>query len=110
MYKITLMLTLALGCNALDAQAERLGELAAPEEPDPWCDAFTLALESCDVDHYIDETRAPAVVVGCVGVAMHATGADPDGSTALGGALLGAYGYADPSGFENAVEACEAGL
>jgi hypothetical protein len=113
MIRVAILIALSLtGCGALDDATQRLAAAAEPDDDqgEAWCEAFTLAIESCDVDHYADGTAAPKVVVGCTGVALAAAGfdveADPGGATALAGALLGAYGYSDPSDFESAVEAC----
>lgn len=92
------------GCTAIEDTSDRLAAEIEPED-DPWCDAFALALESCDVDHYGRDELAAVVAGGCVDVAMAAT-KTTDGRTLLHAALLGAHGHADEQAFVQAVAAC----
>lgn len=99
------------GCDRLDAATDSLAERIEGDDDQSaqWCAALEVALVACDVTHYGDD-HALAVAAGCTDVALAAAGfdveADPSGRTALHGALLGSVGLHDPSGFENAVEAC----
>lgn len=71
-----------------------------------WCEAFELALESCDPTAYGDDvTSIMPVVTGCTDVALAAAGTD-EGRTELADALVSCAGVGASWHCDQAEAAC----